>query len=286
MSTKIVFSLALGLALLGVYPIRAQYVPTPSLGDPTHVPPPASADSTLAPAAEQPPAGLSSWIMYTHPDCCGPVGNNGPVKGELYWRTGPSVPVEGKLLSHILDVGWDVAGGGRSLFFNPQMTAAWTIDLGLNNIRYQGQRSDIQFPLDVLLPGVNGLQHITTSLRNFNMTFADLWLGREWYPGAPANTCWCNSRIGFDIGGGYGTMKAEFGEIHEGPNVGGMRHRTGIGALFGSDLHGDLEFPHGCCTYLLGFRTEWEYNWTNHVLQANNGRFEVVNFLLTGGVRF
>jgi len=43
--------------------------------------------------------------------------------------------------------------------------------------------------------------------------------------------------------------------------------------------------PCGCCTYLAGFRTVWDYDWAN-VLQHNNGRFQEVNFLVTGGVRF
>src|SRR5262249_4322188 len=168
MSTKVLFPWALGLALLGVSTIRAQYAPAPSTTDPTHVPAPATEQPAPAPSADRAPAGLSNWITYAHPECCGPIGGNGPSPEELYFRTGPSVPIEGKLLGHILDIGWDISGGARSMLFNPQMNAAWTIDLGLTNINYQGQRSDIEFPLHVLVPSGTTVAavDITTSLRN------------------------------------------------------------------------------------------------------------------------
>ena len=57
--------------------------------------------------------------------------------------------MEGSVFGHVLATGWDIDVGGRSLFFNPQMSAAWAIDLGLSNINNQGQRSDIMVPFFV-----------------------------------------------------------------------------------------------------------------------------------------
>jgi hypothetical protein len=200
------------------------------------------------------------------------MGADGPIRGELYLRTGPSIPVEGKVLGHLLDVGWDVAGGGRSLFFNAEMSAAWTVDLGLSNINNQGQHSETKIP--ILLAGQTTPTQVT--LRNLNRTYANVWFGREWYPRAPANHGDFNWRVGIDIGGGLGSDRAEFLEIS---------HRTEVCAFGGVALHTDFEIPCGCCTFLAGFRAEWDFNSTN-VLQVNNGQVEDLNFLITAGVRF
>src|SRR5437867_1586447 len=52
---------------------------------------------SLSPPAPVPPGpqdsltsfGLSSWIKYPRsPGCCGPVGANGPIGSEIYFRSG------------------------------------------------------------------------------------------------------------------------------------------------------------------------------------------------------
>jgi hypothetical protein len=302
MSLKVILPCALGLALLGITALQAQDTQTPSADDPTHVPPPVSDQVPGHPFPDHPPAGLSKWITYEHCDCCGPIGWNGPVRADLYIRNGPSVPVEGPLLGHVLRTGWDVAGGGRSLFFNADCTAAWTADLGISNFNYGTEHPEQhEFPLHVLVPNVVGtptLVDITTSLRTLNITYANLWLGREWWPWG-ANCCGscgdngCEKfghqwRFGCDLGGGWGACSAEFGPVHQvgNPAVGGIRHRPGTAEYMGAALHADLELPRGCCTYLIGFRTECNYNWLDRVLQENNSQFLQVNFLLNVGVRF
>ena len=63
-----------------------------------------------------------------------------------------------------------------------------------------------------------------------------------------------------DAGGRYGSAKIEFHEI---------THQTStVGGAFVA-LHTELEYPCGCCTFLVGFRTEWAYNWM-HILQIQN----------------
>src|SRR5262249_36341350 len=134
MSLKMILPCALGLALYGMVPVQAQDTQAAQAGDPTHVPAPVSEEVPGHPFPDHAPASLSKWITYEHCDCCGPIGGNGPIRADLYIRNGPSVPVEGPLLGQVLRTGWDVAGGGRSLFFNPQCTAAWTVDLGVSNL--------------------------------------------------------------------------------------------------------------------------------------------------------
>src|SRR5713101_4542605 len=129
MSTKLIFPCALVLALVGIRAAHAQDL----------LPPPVRLDSgvatgtayveTPAPATTRPPPTLSSWLAYPRLECCGPIGGDGPIQAELFVRTGPSLPVEGPIFGHVLETGWKVEGGGRSLFFNPTMDAAWNIDL-------------------------------------------------------------------------------------------------------------------------------------------------------------
>src|SRR5262249_34990144 len=82
------------------------------------------------------------------PNCCGPIGGDGPLGYEIYVRAGPSFVVSDNRFSKTLETGWDIEGGARALFFDPDRTAAWTIDLGISNTHYQGQRPDLQFGLN------------------------------------------------------------------------------------------------------------------------------------------
>ena len=38
--------------------------------------------------------------------------------------------ISGGVFGHELGVGWEIEGGGRTLFFNPACDAAWTVSLG------------------------------------------------------------------------------------------------------------------------------------------------------------
>src|SRR4051794_27721008 len=86
MNAKVLCSCALVLTVLSACPARAEELPAPTRygGDPAPAPVPEE-----PPAHVPAPQGLSSWITYTRPDCCGPVGGQGPIKWELYGRTGP-----------------------------------------------------------------------------------------------------------------------------------------------------------------------------------------------------
>jgi hypothetical protein len=281
MSTKLVFPCALVLAVVGIRGAHAQdLLPPPTRAEAMAGPPSAAVDAT-APVAASPTPMLSSWMTYPRLDCCGPIGGDGPVRMELFARTGPSLPAEGAILGHVLETGWKIEAGGRSLFFNPAMDAAWNIDLSLSNTRYQGQRSDVTIPIVVITTnpttGALSQQVRQVTLRNLNMTDVNVAFGREWYLRVPANVCDTRWRAGIDGGARIGTDKAE---LHE------LQHRTSTGYAMSVAAHTDLEVPCGCCTFLAGLRTEWAYDWS-HILQSSNAsEMQEVNFLMTFGVRY
>src|SRR5262245_17271674 len=117
MSTKISFPCTLALAVLGFSTTSAQdyrmpsEVPLPSAMqlDPTRMPAPV-AQETVQPL-QGPGPGLSRWITYQRPECCGNVGSNGPIFAELYTLTGLEIPAQGTVFGHVLETGWVVQGG-------------------------------------------------------------------------------------------------------------------------------------------------------------------------------
>jgi hypothetical protein len=289
MNAKTGFASAIILTVLGVGAVRAGDWSGPTtLIQMEEAPPPRSiepippaeggAPKTEAGAISSTPAagsdethvspGLSNWITYTRPDCCGPVGGDGPIFMELYVRSGVVLPVEGQIFGHVLQNGWEVEGGGRSLFFDPDAETAWTVDLSLCQMENHGQRSDIFFP--VLGSFV--------SMRSLHRTFVNAAVGKEWYLYGPATACGTRWRAGFDVGGRLGTGRADF-------NDSPFTHRTDT--LYGAfaAVHTDVECSCGCCTFSFGFRAEWDYMWSD-ILAESNSEMEDVNLLLTAGVRF
>jgi hypothetical protein len=222
-----------------------------------------------------PTSGLSSWINYTRPGCCGPLGSNGPINTELYAITGPSLPIGGGILGSVLDTGWLVKAGGRSLFFNSELTAAWTADIGLDYIYNHGKPDKF---IPVLPRGARfGSRPTQSHLRVLNRTRADSNLGREWYIYVWPGDLGARWRAGFDVGTRLGTVRADFVEVP---------HRTDV--LFGVDigLHTDLEIPKGCCTFLVGFRMEWDHDWMDVLQSQNNSNLQDWNLLLNLGFRY
>jgi hypothetical protein len=321
MSAKLVIPSALVLAFLSYGVAFAQgQVPPPSaskVAPETTGPTVPAADVSLAPSEQTPPsarppmpAGLSNWITYARPDCCGPIGGNGPIKEELYLRTGPSLPVGGPIFGHVLTTGWEVQGGGRVLFFNPEGDRAWTADLSINSIWNGGQHADRTFPLYLLVPvppAVAGAAPDTARaatqafVRDLNRTSVDLTLGREWYLMGKAASCGCGQpswRVGIDGGVGYGS---EASNVHimtipglpaidttngNPLTVDTIRRRTDTIASALVALHTDVEIPCGCCIWQFGFRAEWAYTWSDILQRQNDSNMMDLNLLLTFGVRF
>jgi hypothetical protein len=277
MSTKIVFPCTLVLAVLGVSLVQAQdYRVTPGdLGpppgmqvDPTRMPAPIAQEAV--PPLQVAGPGLSRWMTYQRPECCGNVGSSGPIGAEIYVLTGLEIPAEGKIFGHVLETGWVVQGGGRTLFFNPAMDRDWNIDLSISNVLNHSQRSDIKVPLNL------GTTR-NVSVRQMNRTYVNAAFGRDWYFHRPPDAwipCW---RIGLSGGGRLGSEKLELNEIVH-------RHDV-IGGMF-VVLSSDVEIPCGCCTFLAGMRAEWGYNWSDVLQHQNDSDLQDVNILFTAGVRF
>jgi hypothetical protein len=245
---------------------------------------------------------MSSWIIHNQTDCCSPFGGSGPINTELYVHTGPSIPVAGGFLHKVLETGWDIQGGGRSMFFNPAVDAAWTADLSLMSIFNHALpnekflvTADINMAPAGLPSGPN--VQVQGHVKDLNRTFVTAALGREWYLNAPANAAGWKWRAGMDIGGRIGTGRAEFVlEPNQGfiaPDNAGLKHKTDT--IYGLEiaLHSDVEIPWGCCTFTYGFRVEWDYTWMDILNPKNarlvhqlNSQLQDVNLLLTAGVRF
>src|SRR5581483_6811852 len=262
MSTKLIFPCALVLAVVGIRAAHAQNIlPPPTRLDTAATALETPTGETPAPTTVSPPPTLSSWLAYPRLECCGPIGGDGPIQAELFARTGPSLPVEGPIFGHVLETGWKIEAGGRSLFFNSAMDAAWNIDLSLSNTRYQGQRPDIQIPLNFIVTSSTGTlsnQVRNVTVRSLNLTDVNLAFGREWYLRKPANVCDTRWRVGVDGGGRLGSVKAE---LHE------TTHRTDVEYAMFVEVHTDVEVPCGCCTFLAGLRAEWSYDWMD-ILQS------------------
>jgi hypothetical protein len=95
--------------------------------------------------------GLSRWIVGTCPDCCGPVGGNGPIQMEVYLQAGLDFPFSDGVFGHTLKTGWMIQGGGRTLFFNPEQDAAWVVDLSVSNVHNPGRNPSYEVPLTHIL---------------------------------------------------------------------------------------------------------------------------------------
>jgi len=293
MATKTVFAGAWVLALLVVCAIRA--ADPPALLSSMDKPAPVAATSPdMPPPAGRSPYSPSDWITYHHADCCGPLGDNGPLGMEVYIRTGPSLPFGGELFAPRLETGWLIQGGVQTLFFNPDADAAWILDLSVSYMHNSGKGDlpgqSFVFP-ELFGFGTGTLNEAPTevALRALHRTFFNVGGGREWYligsgnnGSAPDGSAGLNWRVGIDGGARYGIARLDLMEANQ-PDVFHRRSHV-ISAAFAA-LHTDVEIPCGCCTFLAGFRAEWDYTWMNLVSNFNND-LQDVNLLLTAGVRF
>jgi hypothetical protein len=298
MNAKSICLCALVACLLGAAAVRAQY---PRLGEGSGrsdrdaaavaaetTTPGVGIGDTGMPAGGPPPRPpmLSKWITGND-CCCGPIGRDGPIDLEVYARTGVSLPIESGTFSRTLEAGWVIEGGARSVFFDQDGEGAWTIDLGLGNVKNQGQHSDLKFPLlHVLVPSPTStvgnqqtvaVPRVNVSIANLNRTYANGSIGREIYLVGCAREPGPNWRAGIDVGGRWGSAKLE---THE------LRHRSKV--IYGVfvNLHTDVEIPYGACIFQVGARAEWDHTWTELLQGQNDTDLMDVNFLFTAGVRY
>jgi len=239
---------------------------------------------------------LSSWII--RPGEPGApkygLGMNGPIGWEAYVMTGASVPIGGGVLDRNLMVGWDVTGGGRSLFYNLDATSAWVVDVGVTNIYQTAKtRDNIVFVknmgkqifdnnFDPFTDDIQAYGRYTGPLgvTYINRLSANLSIGKEWYiwGSAEEQDQGNNFRIGGDIGGRWGSMKMT-------TNAFVTFQQAQFGSLFGA-IHADWEIPISGFILQNGFRIELDQCW-NQVLQSqNNADILSLNFLYRFGIRF
>jgi hypothetical protein len=231
-------------------------------------------DPRLAPTPEG-PAQPSSWITYERPGCCGPCGRNGPITYELYIRTGPSLPVGPGGLSHTIETGWMVQGGGRSLFFNVPRTSAWTVDVGIGNIWNNGNRPNLTYSILQSPAPVSTLA--------MYRTYVALAGGKVWYLNGPADNCHFNWRIGIDGGGQLGTERLDVMDPAA-PNGSDFRRRNDIFGGLLTAVYTDIEIPFKSCAIYTGIRAEYLYTFCDIV--PMNSDISNVNLLWTIGFRY
>jgi hypothetical protein len=275
--------LVVTLLCLGTAP--AADMPGPYTGPGAPPAPPPSVDGALPPPVGPAPYSQpSTFIDYPRClGCCGPVGANGPINYEVYTRAGWSIPLgDNPFGGHHMNAGWEVAVGARTLFFNPESDAAWTADIGVSNtFTRSSDRSAMYTLFNIFDPGTSTtIPTLDVAIKDVNRTYLNLAGGREWYLLGSAN---CdepqvNVRVGFDVGGGWGTEKLEATNL--------PRHQTDvIGRAFFA-LHGDVEIPHGCCIIVAGFRTEYSYTWSDILQSQNDSDTQEINLLFNLGLRF
>ncbi|HZU34820.1 MAG TPA: hypothetical protein VFA18_02865 [Gemmataceae bacterium] len=279
MNAKAAKLMALGVPLLCLATARAQDVPLQGSAYPSPAMQPSAPSSTIAAPGEQnvapsdtTPGRLSDWITYTRPDCCGPVGGNGPITYDLYLRTGPVLPFGSSLLARSVEPGWEVDGGGRSLFYNTAGDAAWLVDIGVSYMYNHSGSQDLTFQFS------GEPTHVATLHR----TWVNVGLGYEWYLQGCRTSPGLRWKLGVDAGGRWGMIRLDtFGDVT------GQYFRLSdtIGAAY-IGLHTDLEIPCGCCTFEVGFRAEYDYTWSDILPGQPQSDVQDENLLLTAGVRF
>ena len=228
--------------------------------------------------------GVSNWVRHDHPCSCNESkGYDGAISYEVYFNSGPSIPLgTGTVLSRNCDVGLTIEGGFRTLFFNNDNTRAWFVDIGgVSSWNSGGATAPKElFTLNVLVPDATTGQmtraNIVDSIRSVNRTFLNAGLGREWFWGGDGTSTTGHWRAGVDAGGRYGTESMTF-DLE-------LKHRTDVigGAYVGG--HVNYEFPWYDLLVQVGVRVEYAYTWSD-ILQRSTDMNEL-NLLFTAGIRF
>jgi hypothetical protein len=239
------------------------------------------------------PVGSYPSPYYTDgPGCCGPLGRDGRIGYEVYTFTGANF-VFGPGLPAKLRTGVSVGGGARTLFFTPDHTAAWTVDLGLSYTHNYGT----QAPQNLFLrasPIVNTTTGVVTPvadplrpafIREIHRESFNFNLGRDWWLWGAGNTggeTGTNIRVGGWVGGRYGSSHVDLIPLDE---IAGYSRRQNVfeGVVVGG--HATFETPMGGWILFGGVRAEYGYDWTN-LVPPLQGNLNNINIQLTLGIRF
>jgi hypothetical protein len=232
----------------------------------------------MGPGGLPPGAVASPWACDGNtPNCCGPVGRDGPIGSEVYAGGGVNKIYGGGLYASNLQLGWEAIAGFRTLFYNAGGDAAWVVDLGVTynyNDARQGAGSP---PFDLF-----GTQVVLNHLHRTSFNFA---LGRDWWVYAPAyvgGDSGANIRFGLEVGGKYGTAHADMNDV-DSPFTYVRKQDVLHGVYLG--LHAGFEVPMGNWTFVTDLRGQWGATWSNVIPGQNNDIYDL-SALLTFGVRF
>jgi len=225
------------------------------------------------------------------------VGRHGQIAYELYAYTGPDFMLGGGQFLSRLQVGWDVAAGGRSLFFNPAGDAAWVVDLGLNYAYNRGSSTAlldlfIRQPVTSItttsgatITSQTADQLMTSRIKALDRTWMNLSLGRDWFswgPGNPGGESGWNLRCGVDTGAQWGSAHVE---VIPGDNPNNFARRQNVFEGVSIGAHLNAEAPLGGWIWFGGLRLETGYQWMN-IVPPVNGDVAYLNLLMTTGFRF
>jgi hypothetical protein len=198
-----------------------------------------------------------------------------------------------------LQTGWIMEVGGRSLFFDANQSAAWTVDLGITNICNNGNRPNLRVTLrDVPIPNPNPnpfdpnddeiLGDTNVTIRSLNRTYASAAFGREWFQPLPYFGGCGAWRWGGDVGGRWGTSNLQLNDPSQNVAQEGFSNFRRVTDVIGSaflSLHADVEVPIDCGIFMFGLRGEWNYTWADWFPGLDND-FQELNLLVTLGIRF
>jgi hypothetical protein len=237
--------------------------------------------------------GLSDWIMYPRPsNCCGPIGKHGPIASEVYARTGVTFLTGGGLVGDNGRAGYNIGGGLRTLLYSRE-DAAWVVDIGLTSSWHDIINSPpaVLNNVEVLTPVNNNVQRmnvpqVTVIASSIHYLLPYLTLGRELYLwGGPDCGDESKCRVGWDAGGIWGSSKmiAAPTSLMQGQQ---FRHRTDVVGGIKVALHGDVEYPTGCCILFIGGRIEYGAIWSDILQSQNDTNTQMVSFLVNFGLRF
>jgi hypothetical protein len=239
------------------------------------VPPPAPVNGQAPLGGIAALSGLSNWIRYSRPDCCSPIGAHGPIETELFIRNGPTLPIGAGIFTHLLDTGWDVQGGGRSMFFNADLDAAWTAEAALGYTYNHGRPGRTV----AIIPRVATARDRPTPahVRVLHRTAFTLGGGKEYFLYVWPGDNGVRWRAGWDAGARLGTVRLDFEELV---------HRTDVMYGLTTAVHTDFEIPCRCVSFLLGLRLEWDYQWMSILQSQNHSNLMDANVLFNMGIRY
>jgi hypothetical protein len=250
--------------------------------------PPAAAATVVIP----PPAGPMPGSMVMPPpvpngplmagcglpnptgDCCGPVGANGPIGQEVYLRVGANFPLGNGLLARSLNTaGLTTQIGGRSQFFDPQGDAAWAVDV---HLQYEYNNADAKDTVT--------FRGEPVFVRDLHRWAVGLGGGRDMFltaPGFVGGTWDANFRLGWDVGGRWGTGHVDLTPLFE-PD--GYRRHQDVFAQAFAGVMATVEIPVGGWTWIGGGRVELDYTFSDLIPKGSS--FYEINTLAVVGVRY